>query len=582
MSKESEQASATMSRAAGQPIAPQVGGPYEEKPENGIKGFKHWRHDLLAGVVVSLVSLPLSSGIAIASGAPPVYGLISSIIAGLIYPLLGGSYVTISGPAAGLAPALVAIMASLGGAGDAHQVGAGYHKLLVVISIVGVAQIILGKLKLAKFAAVFPAAVVEGMLAAIGVLIFVKAIPLAVGVVDPGHPHGFLDYVAHIPGWLSQGIGAAMVVGLVTAVLLLALSSNRARSVRLFRVVPAHLWAVAIAVPLGIGLGLENIDPALLISVPENPLSGLHMPAFAAIFSDPSTWKAAGLGVITLMLIDGVESIATAQAIDRIDPFRRTSDPDRVLLAMGVSNLVSSLLGGLTVIPGGVKSKTNIEAGGRTLWSNFVNAMMLLMFLFVAPRLISMIPTAALGGILLYTGWKMAHPAIAKHIKKVGIEQLALYLCTLIVTLLTDLLIGVAVGTALKLVLVVYYERAQAKVPPSVRETALHMFRDPVVDVVSANGTASVRIDGPLVCFNAFRLREHLGVVAQHVRDIKIEVTERASVVDHTACELLLGAERYTPGCVVSIEGLHEMKRLGPEFDSIHLQRELQRHRIQR
>ena len=147
-----------------------------ETPENGIKGLKHWKHDLVAGIVVSLVSLPLSSGIAIASGAPPVYGLISSIIAGLIYPALGGSYVTISGPAAGLAPALVAAMVSLGGAGDATHVGAGYHKLLVVIFLVGVFQVIIAKTGLAKFAAIFPVAVVEGMLAAIGVLIFVKAI----------------------------------------------------------------------------------------------------------------------------------------------------------------------------------------------------------------------------------------------------------------------------------------------------------------------------------------------------------------------------------------------------------------------
>lgn len=551
----------------------QVSSP-EEKPENGLKGLVHWKHDLLAGVVVSLVSLPLSSGIAIASGAPPVYGLISSIIAGLIYPLLGGSYVTISGPAAGLAPALVAIMASLGGAGNAHEVGAGYHKLLVVISMVGVAQIVLGKLKLAKFAAVFPAAVVEGMLAAIGVLIFVKAIPLAVGVVDAGHPHGFLDYLAHVPGWLSQGIQPAMIVGLSTAALLLALTSKKARSVRLFRVVPAHLWAVAMAVPLGMALDLKAIDPALLISVPSNPLSGIHLPAFADIFSDPSTWQAAGLGVLTLMLIDGVESIATAQAIDRIDPFRRTSDPDRVLLSMGVSNLVSSLLGGLTVIPGGVKSKTNIEAGGRTLWSNFVNAMMLLMFLFVAPRLISMIPTAALGGILLYTGWKMAHPSIARHIKRVGVEQIVLYSVTMAVTLLTDLLIGVAVGTVLKLALVVYYQRGQDGETSSVKDTLAKMFRDPVSETVTEDGQAVVNINGPLVCFNAFRLREHLTALGDKVQAITINVTDKAGVVDHTACELVLGAERYTRGCPIEINGLKGMKRLGLEADSIHLQNE--------
>lgn len=541
------------------------------KPTNGLKGLQHWKHDLLAGVVVSLVSLPLSSGIAIASGAPPIYGLISSIIAGLIYPLLGGSYLTISGPAAGLAPALVATMSALGGAGDAHQVGAGYPKLLVVISIVGVAQILLGRLKLAKYAAVFPAAVVEGMLGAIGVLIFVKAIPFLLGVVDPGHPHGFLDYLAHIPRWVKQGIQPAMIVGAVTTALLLILNTKSLRRFKVLRVVPAHLWGVAVAVPLGFFVGLKEIDPALLIAVPQNPLSGIQLPDFSAILSDSSTWAAAGVGVVTLLLIDGVESIATAQAVDRLDPFKRTSDPDRVLLAMGVSNLVSSLLGGLTVIPGGVKSKTNIEAGGRTLWSNLVNALMLLLFLFVAPRLISMIPTAALGGILIYTGWKMAHPSIARHLKQVGVEQFVLYTATLVVTLLTDLLIGVAVGTLLKLILVLCLERSSTGSIP-LKDSLKRMFRDPVEGSFVEGAHATITIGGPLVCFNAFHLRKHLMAMSPKVQSVSILVSELATVIDHTACESLMGAQRYLPHASLTIGGLETMKRCGASFDSLHLQ----------
>ena len=137
-----------------------------EKPENGLAGLKHWRHDLLAGMVVSLVSLPFSLGIAVASGAPPVCGLISAIIAGLVLPFLGGSYVTISGPAAGLAPALFAAMMLLG-SGDRTV---GYPLLLVAICLTGVVQVVLARFKLARFSAIFPASVVEGMLAAIGLL----------------------------------------------------------------------------------------------------------------------------------------------------------------------------------------------------------------------------------------------------------------------------------------------------------------------------------------------------------------------------------------------------------------------------
>ena len=158
-----------------------------EKPQNGLKGFAHFRYDFLAGFVVSLVSLPLSSGIAIASGAPPIYGIISSIIAGLVFPFVGGSFMTISGPAAGLAPALLAIMAALGGAGNADEVGAGYHMLLVVIFVVGIAQVLMARLGLARYAGIFPASVVEGMLGAIGVLILVKALPLFFGYLSLIH-----------------------------------------------------------------------------------------------------------------------------------------------------------------------------------------------------------------------------------------------------------------------------------------------------------------------------------------------------------------------------------------------------------
>lgn len=549
----------------------------QEVPENGIKGLKHWKHDLLAGVVVSLVSLPLSSGIAIASGAPPIYGLISSIIAGLVYPMLGGSYVTISGPAAGLAPALAVTMASLGGVGTATTVGAGYHKLLVVIFLVGLFQVLIARTGLAKFAASFPASVVEGMLAAIGILILVKAIPLTLGNLHPGHPHGFLDYLAHIPGWAGHLTPSAALIGFLTLFVMLATATKRAREYKLFRVIPPHLWGVLIAIPLGAILHLKSIDPKLLIQVPANPLSGVHLPDFCAVFSDSSVWKAAALGMVTLLLIDGVESLATAQAIDRVDPYKRTSEPNRVLMAMGISNMVSSLVGGLTVIPGGVKSKTNIEAGGRTLWSNFANASMLLIFLFVAPGLISLIPTAALGGILIYTGWKMAHPAIAKHIAGIGLEQLALYIITIITTLLTDLLIGVLVGTAAKLLLLAFYARKRASLSEgkiSTWKLLKGMFRDPVKEKRSQDGTLTLDINDSLVCFNAYRLREHIEHQEEGINKVVIEIGDRAAIIDHTACEAVFGCSSLLGNKELVINGLEGMEALSPHKESIHLQNE--------
>ena len=137
--------------------------PAMEKPENGLRGLKHWRYDLLAGLQVALIGLPLSLGIAVASGAPPITGVISAIIAGLVFPFLGGAYVTISGPAAGLAPALLAGMIALGH-GD---LAVGYPLLLVAICLTGVVQVLLSLLRAGRFALYFPISVVEGMLSAI-------------------------------------------------------------------------------------------------------------------------------------------------------------------------------------------------------------------------------------------------------------------------------------------------------------------------------------------------------------------------------------------------------------------------------
>ncbi|HEV3341627.1 MAG TPA: SulP family inorganic anion transporter, partial [Pirellulales bacterium] len=200
-----------------------------EKPENGIAGLKHWRHDLLAGLVVSLVSLPFSLGIAVASGAPPVCGLISAIIAGLILPFLGGSYVTISGPAAGLAPALLAAMLLLGKGDKA----VGYPILLVAICMTGVVQIILARFKLARFAAIFPASVVEGMLAAIGLLIIAKQLPLILGT--PGNKfeaHEFWGIVREAPSQFMNMDPKVFLLGMFCLALIFGLASIKARWVK--------------------------------------------------------------------------------------------------------------------------------------------------------------------------------------------------------------------------------------------------------------------------------------------------------------------------------------------------------------
>src|SRR5580765_1114884 len=346
-----------------------------EKPENGVKGLKHWRYDLMAGLQVAMMGIPLSLGIAIASGAPPVCGLISAIIAGFIFPFLGGAYITISGPAAGLAPALLAGMLTLGH-GD---LAVGYPLLLVAIAIVGVIQVILSIFNAGRFALFFPISVVEGMLMAIGMLIIIKQVPSFLGVIIPPIK-SIPKAIVSIPEQIMMLNPLICTIGAVALFLLFFLTAILSRIKQAWaKFVPVPLVVVGLAGLTAWFLGLED---KYLIHVPSDIFEhGIVFPHWGEAFSRPDLYWPLLLTVITLTLIDGTESLATIQAIDKIDPFKRKSNPNVTLRAMGVSNTASSLLGGLTIIPGGMKSTTNMLVGGRTLWANFYYAVFQLIFL---------------------------------------------------------------------------------------------------------------------------------------------------------------------------------------------------------
>ena len=236
-------------------------------PQNGLAGLKHWRHDLLAGMVVSLVSLPFSLGIAVASGAPPVCGLISAIIAGLVLPFLGGSYVTISGPAAGLAPALFAAML----AARPGRPGGRLSALARCDLPDGLVQVVLARFKLARFAAVFPAAVVEGMLASIGLLIIAKQLPLILGT--KFEEHEFWGIVRETPSQFMQMDPKVFGLGIFCLALIFAMASIKARWVK---VVPPQVFAAVVGLILGWFLGL---DGDRLIQIPAAAVQARHRDA---------------------------------------------------------------------------------------------------------------------------------------------------------------------------------------------------------------------------------------------------------------------------------------------------------------
>ncbi len=513
-----------------------------EAPQNGLKGIKHWRYDLLAGMQVALVSLPLSLGIAIASGAPPVTGLISAIIAGLIFPFLGGAYVTISGPAAGLAPALLAGMLMLGG-GD---LAAGYPLLLVAICITGLVQIVLAFMNAGRFAIFLPVTVVEAMLAAIGLIIIIKQLPPLMGAMLPAASN-ILGSVTKLPQAAMQMHPGVFVIGAISLFLIFYLNKCR------------HNWARKVPPPLvvailGIVLGyVFNLDAKYLITMPEDLLkNGITMPAFGEAFNRPELWWGILVVVITLTLIDGVESLATIKAIDKIDPFQRKSDPNITLRAMGVSNSLSSIFGGLTIIPGGIKSSTNVDAGGRTLWANFYNAMFLLLFLFVASDIIARIPLAAIAAILIYVGWKLCEYKVFTKTYAIGRDQIVIFVTTVVAILATDLLAGILIGIAAEILILLYLLTPSLRFVLNGRLTAQQswgllwanfrsLFGSPIINIKEQqqNGHPHYEITlSSVVCFNLLALDKILANLPEK-HGVTLIITESGRIIDHTGMEYL-------------------------------------------
>ncbi len=541
-----------------------------EKPQNGVAGLKYWKNDIVSGLLVSLISLPFSLGIAVASGAPPIAGLISAIIAGMLLPFLGGSFMTISGPAAGLAPVLLASMLTLGhyksgGDQDAAK-AAGYPLLLAVICMVGAVQIVLCLFKAARFSAVFPAAVVEGMLAAIGLLIIAKQLPHLFGIKFEAHE--FWEYVREAPRKFRERDNKVFNLGLFCLAFIFGLSAIKAKWIKK---VPAPVVMVVVGTIIGSFLSLTAKQ---MIDIPAQPFKhGIVTPDFKGLFADHSLWLSVLGIVLTLTMIDGVESLATASAVDKIDPFHRKSNPNRTLLAMGVSNICSSVAGGLTIIPGGVKSKANIEGGGRTLWANFYNACFLLIYILVARKYINMIPYAALAAMLIHTGWKLCRPAIWRHVAHIGREQLVLFAATVLVTITTDLLWGIVFGIVAKLVMATVFaapgfldvigrRSGYGRLMASSIGNLPNLFRDPVTRRETADGSYNLYFGRPLVCFNSMHLNDELALIPRDARSVRLHMTDRVTLIDHTSCDTLIHFveefERSGRG-VVKILGLDRM-----------------------
>ena len=427
-------------------------------PKTGVAGLvENWRSDLLSGFLVFLIALPLCLGIAMASGFPPMGGIITAIVGGVLVSRISGSYVTINGPAAGLIVVIVDAVQGLG-QGDAM---AGYRYTLAAIVIASVLQIFLGVFKAGKLSAFFPSSVVHGMLAAIGIIIMAKQIHTLLGVKPAAKT--LLSTIAEVPHSLVELNPEVAIIGFAGLAILIIWALLKQPTLKM---IPAPLLVVLLGLALGQYFDLDHehtylflqsellphheytVGPAFLVAVPENFLAGFYFPDFGKI-GEHEFW----IHVITIWLVGSLESLLSASAVDKLDPYRRNSNLNRDLAAVGIGNLIAGMIGGLPMIAEIVRSSANINNGAKTAWANFFHGIFLLIFVALFPKLIHEIPLASLAALLVFTGFRLASPKEFAKTLAVGVDNFAVFVITIIGVLATDLLIGVAIGILIELVI---------------------------------------------------------------------------------------------------------------------------------
>lgn len=425
-------------------------------PKTGLAGLKeNWQSDLLSGFLVFLIALPLCLGIAMASGFPPSAGIITAIIGGLVVSCISGSYITINGPAAGLIVVVLSAVQELG-QGDAMI---GYRYTLAAIVIASVIQILLGLFKAGSLSSFFPASVVHGMLAAIGIIIMTKQIHVMLGVSVKGSLFELMAQIPHSFMTLNPDIAIIGFSGLAILILWAVIQN------KILKMIPAPLVVVLVGIALARYFDLdhehmylflpdahflphheETIGPKFLVAISENFMSSFYFPDFSKI-TTLEFWEA----VISISLVGSLESLLSATAVDKLDKYKRHSNLDRDLAAVGLGNLLAGLIGGLPMIAEIVRSSANVNNGAKTGWANFFHGLFLLIFVSLFPRLIHSIPLSALAALLVFTGYRLASPKSFKHVLSIGTEQFALFVITIIGVLGTDLLNGVLIGIFAKL-----------------------------------------------------------------------------------------------------------------------------------
>lgn len=505
--------------------------------------FKYYRliwlrHDLPAGLSVFFVALPLCLGIALASGAPLYAGILTGVIGGMLTSFISGSQLSVSGPAAGLT---TVVSASILSHGD-------YRIFLLSVIIAGLAQLVMGLLKFGGIAYYFPSSVIKGMLAAIGILLISKQIPLALGYDQPDFwRSGFFsllsdkNFLGNIENFNHHVRRGVVVISLFSISLMLFLKTPLLR--KKLKLIPPPLLVVLLGVLLNelyhFAFPSLALNPSQLVNIPSNIFAQMQFPEFSKVFSGYTIWED---GLI-IGILASLETLLCVEAIDKLDPQHRVSPVNRELVAQGIGNMVCGLLGALPMTAVIVRGAANVDAGARTKLSAVTHGIFLLLSVISIPFLINQIPYASLSAILIMTGYNLSKPKLFRNMFSMGMKQFLPFIFTIVVILSTDLLIGVTIGLLVSMYFIIQSNfKAEFKIDKSIQHITevyniqLHstvtflnkrklreaLDKIPPYSVLNIDGSASHFIDyDVLEIISEFESKAHDRHIEVHLKGIE-------------------------------------------------------------
>ena len=543
-------------------------------PRGNAEGFiRYLRNDAISGLLVFLIALPLCVGIALASGFPPLAGIFTAIAGAAITTFISNSEMTIKGPAAGLIVIVLGCVEDFGGngmsGGWSDQDMFAYKAALAVGVVAAIFQILFGAFRAGILGEFFPGTVVHGMLAAIGVIIIAKQVPVALGITEA--KGGPLSLLKQIPEFVMHANPAIALIGMISLLIMFLWPMIRVRF-SLLKPIPSHLIVLLIAVPLGMYLELTSahdyqmfsqkykLGEQYLVKMPGRifgMFDEVQSPDFS-VLNQFKAWK----WILMFFMIGSLESLLSAKAVDLLDPWKRKTNMNRDMLAVGIANLGAAMVGGLPMISEIVRSKSNIDNGAKTRFANMWHGIFLLLCVGLIPTILHRIPLAALAAMLVYTGTRLAHPNEFRNVYRIGKEQLLIFVVTLVVVLATDLLIGVAAGIILKMFLHV------------ANGVPLRSFFKAYLDVEDVDENTSRIVARESAIFSNWipfkRQIEDIGLVQK--RNLIVDLSG-ATLVDASVMEKLeeLVHDFEQVGLKLELKGLDELRALSPNIHSARI-----------